>query len=59
MIILLGVIGAIVGGIIANFIGFSGVTGFNVYSVLIATLGAVVCLLIYHAVRRTPPTHPV
>ncbi|HWE02891.1 MAG TPA: GlsB/YeaQ/YmgE family stress response membrane protein [Tepidisphaeraceae bacterium] len=57
--ILLGIIGAIVGGIIARFIGFNGVTGFNIYSILIATLGAVVCLFIYHALRGTRPTRTV
>ncbi len=49
--ILLGVIGAIIGGFIAQFIGFNGVTGFNLYSILIAVCGAVVCLVIYHALR--------
>jgi len=54
MDIVLGVVGAVVGGFIAHFAGFSGITGFNLYSILIAIGGAVVVLLVYHAlVRRT------
>ena len=47
--IILGIIGAVVGGFVARLIGFNGVTGFNVYSMLIAVIGAVICLAIYHA----------
>jgi uncharacterized membrane protein YeaQ/YmgE (transglycosylase-associated protein family) len=50
--ILLGVVGAIVGGWLAGFFGLAGVSGVNLYSILIATLGAVVVLWLYHAVRR-------
>jgi len=57
--IILGIIGALLGGMIANMIGFAGVTGFNLYSILIATGGAVVCLVIYHAIRGTRPTRTV
>ncbi len=39
--IILGVIGAFVGGFLMNFFGQSGVTGFNIYSLIVATLGAV------------------
>jgi uncharacterized membrane protein YeaQ/YmgE (transglycosylase-associated protein family) len=54
MDVVLGVVGAVVGGFIAHFVGFSGITGFNIYSILIAVGGAVVVLLVYHAlVRRT------
>lgn len=38
--ILLGVIGAVVGGFLMNMIGQPGVTGFNVYSLLVAVIGA-------------------
>ena len=48
--IILGIIGAVLGGGIAHLLGINGVTGFNVYSLLIATAGAVVALVIYHAV---------
>ncbi|MEO8726643.1 MAG: GlsB/YeaQ/YmgE family stress response membrane protein [Acidobacteriaceae bacterium] len=50
--ILLGVVGAIVGGFLFQTFGHSGVTGLNLYSLLVAVLGAIVVLVIYHAVRR-------
>jgi uncharacterized membrane protein YeaQ/YmgE (transglycosylase-associated protein family) len=50
--ILLGIVGAIVGGWLFNRFGVAGVTGLNLYSLLVAVIGAVVVLLIYHAVRR-------
>jgi uncharacterized membrane protein YeaQ/YmgE (transglycosylase-associated protein family) len=54
MDIVLGIVGAIVGGYIFAFFGRSGVTGLNLYSMLVAVVGAIVVLLIYHAVvRRT------
>ena len=49
--ILLGIVGAVVGGWITHTLGYAGVTSLNVYSVVVATIGAVVFLLIYHAVR--------
>ena len=52
--IVLGIVGAVVGGFIFNFFGHSGVTGLNLYSLLVAVIGAVAVLFIYHAVvRRT------
>ena len=51
--ILLGIVGAIVGGWLFNTFGASGVTGLNLYSLLVAVVGAVVLLVVYHAVRRT------
>ena len=42
--VLLGIVGAIVGGFIVNFFGGYGVTGFNIHSILVATLGAVVLI---------------
>ena len=50
MDIVLGVVGAIVGGYISSLLGYGGVTGFNLYSVVIAIIGAVVVLLIYRAI---------
>jgi len=50
--ILLGVVGAIVGGYMFNLFGASGVTGLNLYSVLVAVAGAVVFLVVYHAIFR-------
>ncbi len=46
----LGVVGAIVGGLIVSFLGMSGVTGLNIWSIIVAVVGAVVVLWIYHAV---------
>ena len=53
MDIVLGVVGALVGGWLFSLIGHAGVTGFNLYSMFVSVIGAVVVLLIYHAVRRT------
>lgn len=47
--LVLGVVGAIVGGFIFNAFGGVGVTGFNLWSLLVAVIGAIVLLLIYHA----------
>lgn len=51
--ILLGIIGAVVGGWLFRVFGMSGVTGFNIYSLVVAVAGAVVVLLVYHAIRGT------
>ncbi len=48
--IILGVVGALVGGWLFNTMGHSGVTGLNLYSMLVAVVGAVVVLLVYHAI---------
>lgn len=53
MDIIMGVVGAFVGGFIISFFGQPGVTGFNLYSVLIATLGAVVAIWLGRALRTT------
>ena len=50
--IVLGVIGAVVGGWLFGFFGATGVTGFNLYSMFVAIIGAIVVLVVYHAVRR-------
>jgi uncharacterized membrane protein YeaQ/YmgE (transglycosylase-associated protein family) len=46
----LGIVGAIVGGAIFNALGAVPVTGFNLYSLFVAVVGAVVVLVIYHAI---------
>src|SRR5579872_1817177 len=51
--ILLGIVGAIAGGWLFNTFGASGVTGLNLYSLLVAVIGSVVLLVTYHAIRRT------
>ena len=50
MDIVLGIIGAVAGGWLFNTIGHMGVTGVNLYSILVAVVGAVVVLVIDHAV---------
>jgi uncharacterized membrane protein YeaQ/YmgE (transglycosylase-associated protein family) len=52
MDIVLGIVGAFVGGFLAHLLGFEGITGFNLYSTLISVVGAVVVLVIYHALAR-------
>ena len=47
--ILLGVVGAVVGGFLFNQFGAAGVSGLNLYSLLVAVVGAVVVLWLYHA----------
>jgi uncharacterized membrane protein YeaQ/YmgE (transglycosylase-associated protein family) len=49
---ILGIVGAVVGGWLFRMLGASGVTGLNIYSLVVAVVGAIVVLLIYHAVRR-------
>jgi uncharacterized membrane protein YeaQ/YmgE (transglycosylase-associated protein family) len=51
--IVLGVIGAVVGGWLFGLFGETGVTGFNIYSMFVAVIGAVIVLVVYHAIRRT------
>jgi len=53
--IVLGIVGAVVGGFLFSFIGAAPVTGFNLYSMFVAIVGAVVVLWLYHTVagRRT------
>jgi uncharacterized membrane protein YeaQ/YmgE (transglycosylase-associated protein family) len=48
--IVLGIVGAIVGGFLFAQFGAAGVSGLNLYSLFVAVIGAVVALLIYHAV---------
>ena len=49
MDIVLGIVGAVLGGWLFNMIGHVGVTGVNLYSILVAVVGAVVVLILYHA----------
>jgi uncharacterized membrane protein YeaQ/YmgE (transglycosylase-associated protein family) len=53
--IALGIVGAIVGGLVFSLFGATGVTGFNIYSLIVAVIGSVVVLWLYHALtgRRT------
>jgi uncharacterized membrane protein YeaQ/YmgE (transglycosylase-associated protein family) len=47
--IILGIVGAVVGGFLFAQFGAEGVTGFNIYSMFVAVIGAIVVLFIYHA----------
>jgi len=50
--IVLGIVGAVAGGWLFNTFGAAGVTGLNLYSLLVAVVGAVVVLVVYRAIRR-------
>ena len=50
MDIVLGVVGAVIGGWVFNTFGMAGVTGFNIWSILVSVGGAVIFLVIYHAI---------
>ncbi len=50
--IILGIVGAIVGGWLFSMFGAHGVTGLNLYSFGVAIVGAVVVLVVFHAIRR-------
>jgi uncharacterized membrane protein YeaQ/YmgE (transglycosylase-associated protein family) len=49
---LLGIVGALVGGYLWRLFGHVGVTGLNFHSILVACVGAVALLVVYHAIRR-------
>jgi uncharacterized membrane protein YeaQ/YmgE (transglycosylase-associated protein family) len=50
--IVLGIVGAVVGGWLFNAFGMSGVSGLNLYSLLVAVIGAALFLIVYHALTR-------
>ena len=50
--VLIGMAGASIGGFVISLLGGTGATGFNVWSVLVATLGAIVLLLLYGLIAR-------
>jgi uncharacterized membrane protein YeaQ/YmgE (transglycosylase-associated protein family) len=49
--ILLGIVGAVVGGWLFHLFGMAGVTGLNLSSLIVAVIGAIVFLVVYHAIR--------
>jgi uncharacterized membrane protein YeaQ/YmgE (transglycosylase-associated protein family) len=52
--IVLGIVGAVIGGWLFSMLGASGVSGLNLYSLMVAVIGAVLFLILYHAIfRRT------
>ncbi len=48
--IVLGIVGAVVGGYLFTLVGAAPVTGLNIYSMFVAVVGAIVVLVVYHAV---------
>ena len=50
--IVLGIVGAVVGGWLFTTFGMAGVTGLNLYSLLVAVAGAALLLVVYHAISR-------
>jgi uncharacterized membrane protein YeaQ/YmgE (transglycosylase-associated protein family) len=50
--IILGIVGAVVGGWLFSMFGAHGVTGLNIYSLIVAVIGAIVVLFAYHAIRK-------
>jgi uncharacterized membrane protein YeaQ/YmgE (transglycosylase-associated protein family) len=48
--IVLGIVGAVVGGFLFNLVGATGVDGFNIWSLFVAVLGAIVVLVVKHAI---------
>lgn len=50
--IVLGIVGAVVGGYLFSMIGGHPVTGVNLYSILVAAVGSIIVLVVYHMIRR-------
>jgi len=48
--IVVGIIGAVVGGFVMSLIGYGGVDGFNVYSIVVAILGAIIVIWLVKAI---------
>ena len=55
--LILGVVGSVVGGYLFEFFGAAPVTGFNIYSIFVAVIGAIVVLFIYHALTGRRATY--
>jgi uncharacterized membrane protein YeaQ/YmgE (transglycosylase-associated protein family) len=49
--VLLGVVGSVVGGFLFHLVGANGVTGFNIWSLLVSVVGAVLVLVAFHAIK--------
>jgi uncharacterized membrane protein YeaQ/YmgE (transglycosylase-associated protein family) len=49
--ILLGIVGAVLGGWLFNRFGAAGVTGLNLYSLFVAVVGSILFLVVYHVIR--------
>lgn len=56
---IIGIVGGVVGGFVGNLLGFGGVDGINIGSIVLAVIGAVILLIGYRVVRKNagpPPT---
>lgn len=51
--IVVGVIGAFIGGLVVDLLGGKGITGFNLWSILVAVVGSVILLTIINLIRRS------
>jgi uncharacterized membrane protein YeaQ/YmgE (transglycosylase-associated protein family) len=56
--IVLGIVGALVGGWIFAAVGSTGVTGLNIWSLVVSVLGSVLVLYLYHTFNRHQPGRP-
>jgi len=45
--ILIGIVGAFIGGFVVQLLGGAGLTGFSIWSIIVATLGAIILLAVY------------
>lgn len=54
MTVLLGIIGAMVGGYVGTLLGLGSVTGFNLSSIAIATMGALIVLFVFNKIAADP-----
>jgi len=50
--IVIGIVGALLGGFLATLLGFGGISGFDFRSLVIAVLGSIVLLAIYKAIKK-------
>jgi uncharacterized membrane protein YeaQ/YmgE (transglycosylase-associated protein family) len=50
IVTIIGIVGALVGGFLMSLLGFGDVSGINLYSIVVATLGAIILLAIYRAI---------
>lgn len=55
--LVLGIVGAVVGGWLFERFGYEGVGGFDIYSMIVAVIGAIIVLFIYHAVTGRRATY--
>lgn len=52
--VIVGILGAVLGGVIMGFFGAEGVNGLNLYSLLVSTVGAAILIAVYRALRKHP-----